>query len=99
MQDVIEWDTRCGANPRLMEAVEAQAEERSHRCQQVGTIGAWIRSRCTRFGIAVEKCARIWWCCEPDALVSVRTETNTTRGLVKIWARLPRCSSPSFAER
>src|ERR1039458_10117197 len=27
--------------------------------------GGWIRSRCTRFGIAVEKCARIWWCCEP----------------------------------
>jgi transposase len=35
-----------------------------------------------------------------DALVSVRTELiNTTRGLVKsMGTRLPRCSSPSFAE-
>src|SRR5262249_12463376 len=36
-----------------------------------------------------------------DALVSVRTELiNTTRGLVKsMGTRLPRCSSPSFAEK
>src|SRR5207244_6561943 len=27
--------------------------------------GGSIRSRCTRFGIAVGKCARTWWCCEP----------------------------------
>ena len=29
--------------------------------------GGWIRSRCIRFGIAVEKCANIRWCCEPGA--------------------------------
>src|SRR6266571_4060995 len=36
-----------------------------------------------------------------DALVSIRTELiNTTRGLVKsMGTRLPRCSSPSFAEK
>src|SRR5258707_15384989 len=36
-----------------------------------------------------------------DALVSVRTELiNTARGLVKsMGTRLPRCSSPSFAEK
>src|ERR1700688_2510013 len=36
-----------------------------------------------------------------DALVSVRTELiNTTRGLVKsMGTRLPRCSSPSFAQK
>src|SRR5712672_2129376 len=36
-----------------------------------------------------------------DALVSVRTELiNTTRGLVKsMGTRLPRCSSPSFADK
>jgi len=68
VQDVItEWGHEVlVANPRLMEG----SKRRKRRAiASMPTSwhdwGGWIRSRCTRFGIAVEKCARTWWCCEP----------------------------------
>jgi hypothetical protein len=68
VQDVIsEWGHEVlVANPRLMEGSKRR-KRKSDRidANKLARLGGWIRSRCTRFGIAVEKCARIWWCCEP----------------------------------
>ncbi len=54
------------ANPRLMKG-RSVASGRAIVSMPISwrAWGGWIRSRCTRFGIAVGRCARIWWCCEP----------------------------------
>ena len=67
VQDVI---TELGhevlvANPRLMEGSKRRKRKviASTRTSWPDW-GGWIRSRCIRFGTAVGKYARIWWCCE-----------------------------------
>jgi hypothetical protein len=35
----------------------------AHKLARLGRVDP--QSLYLRFGIAVEKCARIWWCCEP----------------------------------
>jgi transposase len=91
------------ANPRLMEGskrrkrnsdrIDANKLARLGRVDPQSLYPIWHRSREVRQDLVVLR-AR-------DALVSVRTELiNTTRGLVKsMGTRLPRCSSPSFAEK
>src|ERR1700674_5674442 len=68
VQDVIsEWGHEVlVANPRLMEGSKRR-KRKSDRidANKWRAWGGWIRSRCTRFGIAVERCARTWWCCDP----------------------------------
>jgi transposase len=105
VQDVI---TELGhevlvANPRLMEGskrrkrksdrIDANKLARLGRVDPQSLYPIRHRSREVRQDLVVLR-AR-------DALVSVRTELiNTTRGLVKsMGTRLPRCSSPSFAEK
>ncbi len=105
VQDVItEWGHEVlVANPRLMEGSKGR-KRKSDRidANKLARLG-WVdpqslypirhRSREVRQDLVVLR-AR-------DALVSVRTELiNTTRGLVKsMGTRLPRCSSPSFAQK
>jgi transposase len=105
VQDVItEWGHEVlVANPRLMEGskrrkrksdrIDANKLARLGRVDPQSLYPIRHRSREVRQDLVVLR-AR-------DALVSVRTELiNTTRGLVKsMGARLPRCSSPSFAEK
>jgi transposase len=91
------------ANPRLMEGskrrkrksdrIDANKLARLGRVDPQSLYPIRHRSREVRQDLVVLR-AR-------DALVSVRTELiNTTRGLVKsMGTRLPRCSSPSFAEK
>jgi transposase len=105
VRDVI---TECGhevlvANPRLMEGskrrkrksdrIDANKLARLGRVDPQSLYPIRHRSREVRQDLVVLR-AR-------DALVSVRTELiNTPRGLVKsMGTRLPRCSSPSFAEK
>ena len=105
VQDVI---TECGhevlvANPRLMEGskrrkrksdrIDAKKLARLGRVDPQSLYPIRHRSREVRQDLVVLR-AR-------DTLVSVRTELiNTARGLVKsMGTRLPRCSSPSFAEK
>jgi transposase len=105
VQDVI---TELGhevlvANPRLMEGwkrrkrkndrIDANKLARLGRVDPQSLYPIRHRSREVRQDLVVLR-AR-------DALVSVRTELiNSTRGLVKsMGTRLPRCSSPSFAEK
>ena len=105
VRDVI---TECGhevlvANPRLMEGskrrkrksdrIDANKLARLGRVDPQSLYPIRHRSREVRQDLVMLR-AR-------DALVSVRTELiNTTRGLVKsMGTRLPRCSSPSFAEK
>jgi len=67
MQDAItEWGHEVlAANPRLMEGSKRR-KRKSDRidANKLARLG-WIHSRCTRFGIAVGRYARTWWCCEP----------------------------------
>ena len=105
MQDVItEWGHEVlVANPRLMEGskrrkrksdrIDANKLARLGRVDPQSLYPIRHRSREVRQDLVVLR-AR-------DALVSVRTELiNTTRGLVKsMGTRLPRCSSPSFADK
>ena len=105
VQDVItEWGHEVlVANPRLMEGskrrkrksdrIDANKLARLGRVDPQSLYPIRHRSREVRQDLVVLR-AR-------DALVSVRTELiNTTRGLVKsMGTRLPRCSSPSFAEK
>jgi transposase len=91
------------ANPRLMEGskrrkrksdrIDANKLARLGRVDPQSLYPIRHRSREVRQDLVVLR-AR-------DALVSVRTELiNTTRGLVKsMGTRLPRCSSPSFAQK
>jgi transposase len=105
VQDVI---TELGhevlvANPRLMEGskrrkrksdrIDANKLARLGRVDPQSLYPIRHRSREVRQDLVVLR-AR-------DALVSVRTELiNTARGLAKsMGTRLPRCSSPSFAEK
>ena len=105
VQDVI---TELGhevlvANPRLMEGSKRRKRKSdridANKLARLGRVDPQSlhpirhRSREVRQDLVVLR-AR-------DALVSVRTELiNTTRGLVKsMGTRLPRCSSPSFAEK
>jgi len=104
-QDVItEWGHEVlVANPRLMEGskrrmrksdrIDANKLARLGRVDPQSLYPIRHRSREVRQDLVVLR-AR-------DALVSVRTKLiNTTRGLVKnMGTRLPRCSSPSFAEK
>ena len=105
VQDVItEWGHEVlVANPRLMEGSKRRKRKSdridAHKLARLGRVDPQSlypirhRSREVRQDLVVLR-AR-------DALVSVRTELiNTTRGLVKsMGTRLPRCSSPSFAEK
>ena len=105
VQDVItEWGHEVlVANPRLMEGskrrkrksdrIDANKLARLGRVDPQSLYPIRHRSRQVRQDLVVLR-AR-------DALVSVRTELiNTARGLVKsMGTRLPRCSSPSFAEK
>jgi transposase len=105
VQDVItEWGHEVlVANPRLMEGskrrkrksdrIDANKLARLGRVDPQSLYPIRHRSREVRQDLVVLR-AR-------DALVSVRTELiNTARGLVKsMGTRLPRCSSPSFAEK
>ena len=105
VQDVItEWGHEVlVANPRLMEGskrrkrksdrIDANKLARLGRVDPQSLYPIRHRSREVRQDLVVLR-AR-------DALVSVRTGLiNTTRGLVKsMGTRLPRCSSPSFAEK
>jgi transposase len=105
IQDVItEWGHEVlVANPRLMEGskrrkrksdrIDARKLARLGRVDPQSLYPIRHRSREVRQDLVVLR-AR-------DALVSVRTELiNTARGLVKsMGTRLPRCSSPSFAEK
>ena len=105
MQDVItEWGHEVlVANPRWMEGskrrkrksdrIDANKLARLGRVDPQSLYPIRHRSREVRQDLVVLR-AR-------DALVSIRTELiNTTRGLVKsMGTRLPRCSSPSFAEK
>jgi transposase len=105
VQDVItEWGHEVlVANPRLMEGskrrkrksdrIDANKLARLGRVDPQSLYPIRHRSREVRQDLVVLR-AR-------DALVSVRTELiNTTRGLVKsMGTRLPRCSSPSFADK
>jgi transposase len=91
------------ANPRLMEGskrrkrksdrIDANKLARLGRVDPQSLYPIRHRSREVRQDLVVLR-AR-------DALVSVRTELiNTARGLVKsMGTRLPRCSSPSFAQK
>src|SRR5512133_1351747 len=105
VQDVI---TECGhevlvANPRLMEGskrrkrksdrIDANKLARLGRVDPQSLYPIRHRSREVRQDLVVLR-AR-------EALVSVRTELiNATRGLVKsMGTRLPKCSSPSFAQK
>jgi transposase len=105
VQDVI---TECGhevlvANPRLMEGSKRRKRKSdridAHKLARLGRVDPQSlypirhRSREVRQDLVVLRVR--------DALVSVRTELiNTARGLVKsMGTRLPRCSSPSFAEK
>ena len=105
VRDVI---SECGhevlvANPRLMEGskrrkrksdrIDANKLARLGRVDPQSLYPIRHRSREVRQDLVVLR-AR-------DALVSVRTELiNSARGLVKsMGTRLPRCSSPSFAEK
>jgi len=104
VQDVItEWGHEVLGQPAVDGRVEAsQAEERSHRCQQVGPIGAGGSAVVVPDSASQSRSAPgSGGVASPDALVSVRTELiNTTRGRVKsMGTRLPRCSSPSFADK
>jgi len=105
MQDVItEWGHEVlVANPRLMEGSKRRKRKSdridAHKLARLGRVDPQSlypirhRSREVRQDLVVLR-AR-------DALVSIRTELiNTTRGLVKsMGTRLPRCSSPSFADK
>ncbi len=105
VQDVItEWGHEVlVANPRLMEGskrrkrksdrIDANKLARLGRVDPQSLYPIRHRSREVRQDLVVLR-AR-------DALVSVRTELiNTARGLVKsMGTRLPRCSSPSFAQK
>jgi transposase len=105
VQDVItDWGHEVlVANPRLMEGskgrkrksdrIDANKLARLGRVDPQSLYPIRHRSREVRQDLVVLR-AR-------DALVSVRTELiNTTRGLVKsMGTRLPRCSSPSFAQK
>jgi hypothetical protein len=105
VQDVItEWGHEVlVANPRLMESskrrkrksdrIDANKLARLGRVDPQSLYPIRHRSREVRQDLVVLR-AR-------DALVSVRTELiNTARGLVKsMGTRLPRCSSPSFADK
>jgi len=105
VQDVItEWGHEVlVANPRLMEGskrrkrksdrIDANKLARLGRVDPQSLYPIRHRSREVRQDLVVLR-AR-------DALVSVRTELiNTARGLVKsMGTRLPRCSSPSFADK
>jgi transposase len=105
IQDVItEWGHEVlVANPRLMEGskrrkrksdrIDARKLARLGRVDPQSLYPIRHRSREVRQDLVVLR-AR-------DALVSVRTELiNTARGLVKsMGTRLPRCSSPSFADK
>ena len=105
VQDVItEWGHEVlVANPRLMEGskgrkrksdrIDANKLARLGRVEPQSLHPIRHRSGEVRQDLVVLR-AR-------DALVSVRTELiNTARGLVKsMGPRLPRCSSPSFAEK
>jgi transposase len=91
------------ANPCLVEGSKHRKRKSdridAHKLARLGRVGPQslypIRHRCreVRQDLVVLR-AR-------DALVSVRTELiNTARGLVKsMGTRLPRCSSPSFADK
>src|ERR1700675_3626342 len=104
VQDVIsEWGHEVlVANPRLMEGKRRKRKSDRIDANKLARLGRVApqslhpirhRSREVRQDLVVGR-AR-------DALVSVRTELiNPTRGLVKsMGTRLPRCSSPSFAEK
>jgi transposase len=105
VQDVItEWGHEVlVANPRLMEGSKGRKRKSdridANKLARLGRVDPQSlhpirhRSREVRQDLVVLR-AR-------DALVSVRTELiNTARGLVKsMGTRLPRCSSPSFAEK
>jgi len=105
VQDVItEWGHEVlVANPRLMEGSKRRKRKSdridAHKLARLGRVDPQSlypirhRSREVRQDLVVLR-AR-------DALVSVRTELiNTARGLVKsMGTRLPRCSSPSFADK
>src|ERR1035437_7981261 len=105
VQDVIsEWGHEVlVANPRLMEGSKRRKRKSdridANKLARLGRVDPQSlhpirhRSREVRQDLVVLR-AR-------DALVSVRTELiNTTRGLVKsMGTRLPKCSSPSFAEK
>ena len=105
VQDVItEWGHEVlVANPRLMEGSKRRKRKSdridANKLARLGRVDPQSlhpirhRSREVRQDLVVLR-AR-------DALVSVRTELiNTARGLVKsMGTRLPRCSSPSFAEK
>jgi len=101
---ITEWGHEAlVANPRLMEGskrrkrksdrIDANKLARLGRVDPQSLYPIRHRSREVRQDLVVLR-AR-------DALVSARTELiNTTRGLVKsMGTRLPRCSSPSFAEK
>src|SRR5260370_5643521 len=91
------------ANPRLMEGSKRRKRKSdridANKLARVGRVDPQSlypirhRSREVRQDLVVLR-AR-------DALVSVRTEViNTTRGLAKsMGTRLPRCASPSFAQK
>jgi transposase len=104
VQDVItEWGHEVlVANPRLTEGskrrkrkgdrIDADKLARLGRVEPRSLYPIRHRSREVRQDLVVLR-AR-------DALVSMRTVMNTTRGLVKsMGTRLPRCSSPSFADK
>src|SRR5213078_176262 len=105
VQDVItEWGHEVlVANPRLMEGSKRRKRKSdridANKLARLGRVDPQSlhpirhRSREVRQDLVVLR-AR-------DALVSVRTQLiNTARGLVKsMGTRLPRCSSPSFAEK
>ena len=104
MQDVItEWGHEVlVANPRLMEGSKRRKRKSdridANKLARLGRVDPQslhpIRHRSREVRRVVVLRAR-------DALVSIRTELiNTTRGLVKsMGTRLPRCSSPSFADK
>src|SRR5205807_2945438 len=90
------------ANPRLMEGSKRRKRKNDRiDCEQVGPIGT--RGSAIVAPDAAPQSVRqdLVMLRARDALVAARTELiNATRGLVKsMGTRLPKCSSPSFAQK
>jgi transposase len=105
VQDVItEWGHEVlVANPRLMEGSKGRKRKSdridANKLARLGRVDPQSLHPIRHRSREVRQDLGVWRA--RGALVSVRTELiNTARGLVKsMGTRLPRCSSPSFAEK
>ena len=94
------------ANPRMMDGSKRRKRKNDRiDANKLRDWGEWIRNRCTRSGPIRHRSREVRQDLvvlrARDALVAARKELiNATRGLVKsMGTRLPKCSSPSFAEK